>query len=254
MSTALCTNPAAVNYNPNAKTDDGSCLYLDSIGGICYAFQDLLPSELVDKSWTLSYSLLDENWVFFHDYIVDMYFSVRKTLFNLTNGGIREHNAGAFGTYDGTGPKSFFVDVIYASPQELTLNAAMWNTLVQNADGSESPFETLTHITIWSGTQCTGRVPVTMDTGVESPTDRKTQSKWSFNDFRDQLITPGSSFLQDLFNNFAVIGSKLSDIKPWFEQQLLEGLYFVVRFEFDNASGKKLYIEETGLDTTISGR
>lgn len=255
MSIALCTNPAAVNYNPQAKSDDGSCLYLESIGGVCYAFQDVDPSTLSDKSWTLSYSLVGQNWVFYHDYIPDFYFSVRKKLYALSNNRILKFNAGNPGNYDGVSPKSFFIDVVFNSQEELTLNAINWMTSVINADDSDSPFETLTHITIWNSKQCTGRIPLSsVFSDLQYSTDRKTEGKWSFNDFRDKVATLGVQFLQDLFNNFAVIDAQLSDTLPWFSKQLLEDLYFVVRFEFDNVSTKKIYLEETGVDTNTSFR
>lgn len=255
MSAVQCTNPAAVNYNPQATSDDGSCLYLDKIGGVCYAFQDLPTGLIEDQSWTLSWSVEMDNWVFFHDYVPDFYVLTRDKLFALGGGRIYGLNSGLPGVYiDGT-TKSFFMDVIFNGNEEMTLNTLRWVTTVLNNDGSESPFETLTHVTIWNGLQCTGRITLAqVFQDLQYANMRKTRSEWSFDNFRDQVITQGTQFLQDIFGNFAVDPSKLSTTMPWFEQLLLEDMYFVVRFEFDNTSGKKIYIEETNADVSRSYR
>lgn len=255
MPAVQCTNPAAVNYNPQATSDDGSCLYLDKIGGICYAFQDLPPDSTTDQSWTLSWSLEGNNWVFFHDYIPDFYVLTRQKLFALSGGKLFGINGGLNGVYLDGKVKPFFIDVIFNSNEELTLNTIKWVSTILNSDGSIAPFDTLTHITIWNSQQCTGRIALAdIFQDLQYSNARKTQGEWSFNNFRDQVAQQGVSFLQDIFNNFAVDGSNLSQTMPWFEQQLLEDIYFVVRFEFDNTSGKKIYLEETDVDTNRSYR
>lgn len=253
MPAVACTNPAAINYNPQATSDDGSCLYLEKIGGVCYAFQDL--ADVQDQSWTLSWSLEGDNWAFFHDYTPDYYIQVRKDLYTAKNSRLFKHNSGLPGVYYGGTPKPFFVDVIFNSDQESTLNTIRWVNSVLNSNGGEAPFDTLTHITVWNSQQCTGRVALSqVFTDLEYDDMRKTQGTWSFDNFRDKVISQGTNFLQDIFDNFAVNLAMLSDDLPWFERQLMEDFYFVVRFEFDNSSGKKLYLEETNVDVNPSYR
>lgn len=255
MSTDNCTNPKAVNYNPNATSNDGSCLYLESIGGVCYAFQDVAPSQILDMSFTLSWSLEAKNWVFFHDYTPDFYFSTREKLMNLKGGKVFRMNTGPNGLYHDPAPYSFLVDVVFTADKEITLNTVNWLSEVMNADGSESRFETLTHITIWNGQQCTGRIPLAEAfENLQYKETRRMQGRWSFNDFKDQVINPNQTFLQDVFHNFAVIGSNLDTQKPWFEQELMEDNWFIVRFEFDNSSGKKVYLHDTDSDANPSYR
>lgn len=260
MPTILgCTNPNAANYNSAANQDDGSCYYLNKVDENCYAFQDAV--NLIDESFTLSWSVVDANWVFFHDYIADMYFSTRESVFSLHSGRIYRHNLGAPGVYygDNPTPHSFLVDVCFHADTdkaiEQTLNALNWISEVVNTDGSSSQFETLTHITVWNSYQCSGRVTLTQifqDLAYET---RKTAGRWSFNDFRNQLATQGVAFLQNIFNNFAPApGAIGTSPLPWYEQQLLEDNYFIVRFEYDNTSGKKLYLLDVNADTSTSYR
>lgn len=255
MPAVQCTNPVAVNYNPNATSDDGSCLYLDKIGGVCYAFEDLAPGSVQDQSFTLSWSLEMDNWVFFHDYIPDFYMQTRDKLFAVSKGNIFRFNEGAPGVFMDGQTKPFFIDVVFNDQEERTLDTVRWISSVLNPDSSTAPFDTLTHITIWNSQQCTGRVPLAqVFTDLQYSATRKTEGWWSFNNFRDQVIQQGSSFLQDIFNNFAVDGTKLSSTLPWFEQLLLEDNYFIVRFEFDNSTGKKIYLEQTEVDSDKSYR
>lgn len=248
-------NPFAANYNPQATADDGSCYYVNKIGGVCYAFEDVGPGELIDKSFTLSWSAADNNWVYFHDFVPDFYFAVREQLFNLKTGRIYQHNVGPFGFYHGNAtPYSFFLDVVFNSDKEMTLNALKWVTEVLNNDGSIAPFDTLTHITIWNSFQCTGKITLSQVFKDLAYKVRKTKGEWLFDDFRNKILVDGVSFLQDIFHNFAVNPGAISESLPWYEQQLLEDNYFIVRFEFDNTSGKKLYLQSTDIDINPSMR
>jgi hypothetical protein len=249
-----CTNPNAVNYNPNATFDDGSCIYMNKVGGICYAFQDVAPGALIDKSFTLSWDVIGGNWVFFHDYIPDFYFSTREKLYMLKAGVIFQAHAGVPGAYFESAPKSFFIDVVFNGQQEMTLNAINWITEVLNQDGSTATFDTLTHITVWNSYQCSGRIPLSQIYSDLEYEVRKTAGRWSYDDFRNAIVKDGVPFLQDLFHNFAVIPGAVSPDIPWYEQQELEDNYFIVRFEFDNSSGKKIYLNDTMIDFNTSYR
>lgn len=249
-----CTNPKAVNYDPAATVDDGSCIYLHKVGGVCYAFRDLYENEKLDQSFSLSWSLEGNNWVFFHDYIPDYYFSTREKLWSVKDNSIFEHNAGAPGVYYDGVPKPFFIDVVFNGNGEATLNSLNWLSEVLE-NGIVKREQTLTHITIWNSRQCTGRIALEhIFKDLQYKTHRETMGKWSFDDFRDKVKEEGVAFLQDLFHNFAVIGSALSNSIPWFEQQLMEDNYFIVRFEYDNSSGNKIYLHETEADASPSYR
>lgn len=250
-----CTNKAGVNYNPSADTDDGSCVYLSKVNGICYAFQDVLASTVADRSFTLSYALEGENWVFFHDYVPDFYFATREKLHAIQNSAIYTLNDGAGGKYfDQANPKSFFVDMVFRNDDEMTLNSVSWVTEVfDRLSGANEEFSTLTHITIWNAWQSTGRIPLAqVYQSLEVSNVRKTQSEWNFNEFRDLVATRGTSVVLDLFSNFAVNTAAIDPNLPWYEQKLLEDKYFVVRLEFDNSADKVVLLHNADADVTRS--
>ena len=72
---AGCTHPSAANYNAGNAPENNTCIFLVKLGGICYAFQEVAPGADDDQSFTLSWALKSNNWVYFHGYIPDFYFS-----------------------------------------------------------------------------------------------------------------------------------------------------------------------------------
>src|SRR6185295_6985878 len=94
MAIPGCTNSVAVNYNPAAEVDDGSCKYLDKVGGICYYWTEIAPNQVNNLGFTISYSMEDDNWIFYHDYIPDFYFRTKKTLHALNLGTVYKMNQG----------------------------------------------------------------------------------------------------------------------------------------------------------------
>jgi hypothetical protein len=48
-----CTDPLAVNYDPNANTDDGSCLAACTAAPYCENFDAGVPADWVNNGWTL---------------------------------------------------------------------------------------------------------------------------------------------------------------------------------------------------------
>lgn len=248
-----CTNPSAVNYNPSATEENYTCLYLVKQENTCYAFKDIDYDEVVDESYTLSFSLDQKDWVFFHDYIPDFYFSGRDQLFNLKNNKIYRHNLGAPGVYHSATPKSFFVDAVFNNETEMILNSLNWLSEVFNAN-NEQEFSTLTHITIWNNQQCTGRITLSQVFQDLSYEVRKTQALWNFDSFRDAVKIYGVSFLKNLFNNFNVDTANINTNKAWFDQDLMHDNFFIVRFEFDNTSGNTIFLHGAGIDASKSYR
>lgn len=252
---AGCTNPAAANYSPSASPDDGSCIYLEKVGDTCYYFQDAPLESVEDKSFTLSYSIDQDNWVFFHSYVPDFYFSTRQKLHTLHTNSIYTHNTGAVGKYYGS-PASFFIDVVFATGDEAILNSLSWVTEVINRSTQiNEEFSTLTHISIWNSWQHTGRIPLTsVFATLDTTNTRKLQSKWNFDDFRDIVKTRGNAFLGDIFQNFAVDNTQLDANLPWYEKKLLEDNHFIVRLEFDNAADKDVILHSAEADIDKSAR
>jgi len=255
-----CTNIYAENYNPAATQDDGSCVILFKHKDQCLEFSSYPDTLLTDKSFTLSYSVEGKSWVFFHDYIPDFYYHTREQLWSVKDQELFKHNAGPYGSfYNPNDKKSFLIDVVFQAGSDLILETVQWITEViqESADNSENELEwsTLTHISIWNSQQHTGRIVLKdIFENLQYKTHRRTQGQWSFNDFRNILKERGTKFLLDIFNNYALDATQIDPNKPWYEKEIMEDKYFVIRFEFDNTINKQLILHDTTVEAIKSDR
>lgn len=255
MAVLGCTNPKAVNFNPAADTDDGTCVYLASVGEICYQFKDVPANQMVDRSFTLSWAVEGDNWVFYHDYLPDMYFSTREQLHALKQNKIYHMNRGPVGQYFDATKKPFFIDVVAKTNEELTLNTVNWITEMFDQLGTPLEQKTFTHITVWNSYQCTGRIELQDNFELlEYKNKRRTIAQWSFNNFRNELRERGIVFLQDIFHNFDIIPGSIDAQKGWFDRDLMEDEFFIIRLEFDNVENNNLFLHDVDGDTSQSFR
>lgn len=252
---AGCKNPRAINFDPAANPDNFSCVYMLKKDDICHWFEDLVPDESTSQSFTMSYSVLGQCWVFFHDYYPDMYIHTREKLYNAKNSRIYRHHGGPPGQYHaGTATKPFFIDVIFQGGFNLTLETVNWITDFLDSTGTDQPFQTLTHITIWDSHQHAGRVALSSLQPFKDFTARSTKGVWSFNDFRNLLIDKGVQFLQDIFHDYQVIPAQVDVNLPWYVKELLTDKWFCVRFEFDNSLDRQILLHDTTIQAIKSDR
>jgi hypothetical protein len=210
-------------------------------------------------SFTLSYSIETASWVFFHDYIPDMYFHTREQLWTLKNQVFYKHNSNLPGLFYDQTPKPFFIDIIFQSDSDLLLESVNWITeIIQgNLDNSdvEVEWKTITHLSIWNSQQHTGKIALKdVFENLQYENSRKTQGTWSFNDLRNILKDRGTQFLMDIFHDYTLIQNEIDTNKAWYDKELLEDKYFTVRFEFDNLSGKQIILHSVNAQALKSDR
>lgn len=248
-----CTNPNAVNYNPLATESDGSCRYLiEDVDTKTEGFSDYAGLE--DKSFTVSYSVLGESWVFFHDYLPDFYIHTREYLWSSKDTNVYKNEGGPRGVYYDLTPKSFFIDVVFKSDSDILLETVTWISELLDSNAADAEWSTITHLSIWNSQQHSGRVALKdLFKNLQYETSRKSEGEWSFNEIRNVLATRGSAFLLDFFNDYKLDPAAVG-VNPWYEKELLEDKYFVVRFEFDNKVNKELVLHQTNVQATKSIR
>jgi len=213
----------------------------------------------VDSSFTMSYSIESQSWVFFHDYAPDHYFHTREQLWSVKDQFFYKHNADVPGKFYDLSVNSFFIDIVFRSDSDMILESLSWITeiIAGNVDNSdnESEWSTLTHISIWNSQQHTGRIVLKeLFEGLEYETDRRTQGVWNFNDFRNIVAQRGTQFLMDVFHDYALIEATTDPNKEWYDKELIEDKYCVVRFEFDNLSGKQIILHDIKAQVLKSNR
>lgn len=266
-----CTVPWAENYDPDATQDDGSCIYLQSIDNDqCYEFRDVNVEAIVDESFTVSYSLDKKGWAFFHDYWPNFYFHTRKLLLNTKNSVGFYHNTGPRGYYHSeTTRYPFFVDVLFvgASSKEgeaptITLNNINWVSEVRQGgndmtdDDQGAIFnDTITAVTIWNNYMASGMI--TLDKGklsFQKSNNRNSEELWNFNDFRNVVSAVDQAFVGSIFQDYRLDSGKMNFNLAWFKKRLMQGKYFIVRFEFDNLGDKQITLLDVDVEITQSYR
>lgn len=253
MAILGCTNPNAVNYDPSATEDNGSCIFLTKVNGICYAFQEVASTG--DKSFTISYSLESHSWVFYHDYIPDFYIGTRKKLYVTKDSKVYKTNSGPPGLFfDQTTPSPFFIDVVLNYGQDVILDSIQWFSELMDNLGEVDEFATFTHITVWNGQQCTGRLAIKDYVPFDLLGERKTVSQFSFNELRDIVINRSGQFMTDIFSNMRPIDTALNPGMAWFDKGLLQSNYFIVRLEYDNVVAKTLSLHSVDAIVTPTVR
>lgn len=245
-----CTNPEAINYNPLADQSDGSCTFLQSVGGVCYAFDEFASEDNVgDQSFTLSYSIESNAWVFYHDYVPDFYLTTRQQLYTLKNNSLWKHNKGAHGNfYKGTN-EPFFIDIVFNFDTDVLLNSVQWITKVLNVESKVLEFSTFTHITVWNDRQCTGKIPITQFLPLKPDGVSKNLSEFSFNELLDIVKLDGEFFMKSIFENFRPDPDTLDSEMPWYDKKYLEGRHFIMRLEFDNTQDNTLSLHAVDATT-----
>lgn len=220
--------------------------------GYDYQFKRMLLSvKQGDTSFTLSYNTQDKQWAYFHDYVPDYYFHTRKNIYALKQGTFYQMNTGERGLYfDQSAPKPFFLDVVFNNDKPMLLNSVNWRTEVTSQQDEDSnpvalQNETFTAITIWNDYQCTGRIPL----DKLNRNNRATHQVWNFNDFRNLVLQDGTAFLENLFKDFSVKPEAIKEL-PWYEKGLLQGHYFIVRFEYQNNQNKQITVHEVDLSVS----
>jgi len=256
-----CTNPAAENYDPAADEDDGSCVYLTSINGQCLQFEDA-GLEIIDNSFTLSFDTIDKKWSFYHDYFPDFYIHTRKALYNISQNKWFEQNAGPRGLYhDRYSTKPFFIDILFVNKETTILNSVNWISEVRNTGNREADDnapalynETITAITIWNNYQTSGKIILDKNNPpLLERNNRNSEQNWNFNEFRNRAKND-AQFLDTLFNNFAIRNTGIYQSRAWFKKELMEGKYFIVRFEFINTDDKQITLHDVDIDADVSYR
>lgn len=260
-----CKNTKAANFNGSASFDDFSCTFLLKNQNNCHWFEDVEPDPDNDKSFTLSYSVKGQGWVFFHDYAPDMYINTRENLFNAKDSILYHNNKGPYGQFHNPDDiKPFFIDVIFSAGQDILLESINWITefLQQNGDDFDDkdqkldqPFNTLSHISIWNSTQHSGRLPVSRIFRLSNLDEsRRLKGMWSLNDFRDVVVNKGEQFIMSIFKDYAVDDANTDYDKAWYNKELLIDSWFCVRFEFDNMTANKVILHDTNIVASKSMR
>lgn len=225
------------------------------------------------KYFTLSYSSFANNgqggWVSFHDYPADYMFSTRKNVISFKDGKLYKHNSATNkGTYYAD-KKSSYVDVLfnpYSIPSfvngkrtfkdsPLILDSVNWNTNFIKSNDVTDFYKTITSLSIRNQYQHSGKIILDYDTNLFKDTNsRNAETKWYCNSFRNIVNDPNIPFIKDILHNFEEINSNLNSNLSWFEKELINNRWFIIRLEYDNVGDYKMVLHSVDINKTDSYR
>jgi hypothetical protein len=259
-------------------------------------FEDLVEYEegeefsfnsenVIDHSWTMSYSLKRQEWRSWHPYLPHFYLQVQNRFYSWKNGltHLYKHNIeGSYQTfYDTYYP--FIVEYV-DNPSPL-LNK-VWDNVLFQSEAKKFDFLTQDYFDVKDVTfnkailynthQISGLLNLTLKGDADAnylmnqtknslvgdtPLDRN-ERDWTFNGFRDlrndytkSMFIKETSLLQSNYYIDKIINpAAINYNKDWTQLESFRDKFLVVRLIFDTFADKKLIFNFSALDKKISER
>jgi hypothetical protein len=203
-----------------------------------------------ENSFCISFSSDYNSFASYHDWLPQWMMSTRANVNfsykNVDKGDItsaiykhRTNLPGRYYAYDESGTVApFQVDMVFNHDNKLSkvFQTLRWNTQVTQ-DDLEIYNETFDQIAVYSFNKVSGWVTVIPKVGmVGNHNAARTETIWNFNGFRN--IATGAKFLGGLSTNFEFLSSGINEQLPWFQRSRFIDKHIVVRFRYNNVTGK----------------
>jgi hypothetical protein len=245
----------------------------------------LSSENVIDHSWTMSYSLKRQEWRSWHPYLPHFYLQVQNKFYSWKNGvnHLYKHNIeGSYQTfYDTYYP--FIVEYV-DNPSPL-LNK-VWDNVLFQSEAKKFDFLTQDYFDVKDVTfnkailynthQISGLLNLTLKGDADAnylmnqtknslvgdtPLDRN-ERDWTFNGFRDlrndytkSMFIKETSLLQSNYYIDKIINpAAINYNKDWTQLESFRDKFLVVRLIFDTFADKKLIFNFSALDKKISER
>jgi len=241
----------------NPRTQSGAIAWYDEIYNRIMIGYTYRTSSGVDKfrSRQLSYYPDLEAWVSEHDYNPSIAYATRRGIFSVDVNKINNtstiylHNQRNYGVFYNNDRYSASIDVILKTPgaEQVRWDGVLWNSLV--TDGVRTfKDETFTFIVIYTEDQCTGSIELVDKKDLyanDSRSTRNTKYTWKFSKIRDivvnkdDIIITNEGFL-NIFN--------LKNNPNWYELSKFYNNFIVVRFIYDNADQKEIFLNDLNVN------
>lgn len=221
-----------------------------------YQILDFSSEFFCDKSWTLSYSILLDNWVSYHSYTPTLYMPTRTDLYSFKDKGMHKHNVkGIYTTYYDT----YYPNIVEFVTKKAPASTLLWTSLVYNSeakvylDGRYKDIQdTFTNIIAWHENdiqQNTGKMEVkirkdnTPDSMFETITDYPGQVK-VYKRYTEWYLNGLYNFIKDqelpVWTNTCtpfdkeIIEDNIDYFKDYLFLDRLRSNHLMLRFIFDN--------------------
>lgn len=223
-----------------------------------YQILDFSSDFFCDKSWTLSYSILLDNWISFHSYVPTLYMPTRGELYSFNQKDMHKHNEkGLYTTYYG----QYYPNIVEFVTKKAPASTLLWTSLAYNSEAKiylsnryKDVQETFTHLIAWHENdiqQNTGKMTIRLrkdnspDTMFETITDYpgevkvyKRYTEWYlnglYNFIKDQELPVWSNDCTPVSVDKEIISDNIDYLKDYMYLDRLRSNHLMLRFIFDN--------------------
>ena len=216
-----------------------------------------------NKSYTLSYSLDENQWVCEHDYYPNAYYFNTFGMYGVYNNSktnsidglpslykVYKHNSKLQqrGTFYQNETFDSYIDLIFNNRLDLIKHyqAVTWESVVKGIDGSTKYNKTIDKIALYNDYQCTGEIPLSLFENV-----RNVEGIWKFNEFRDIVV---DNYLPVVNDRGRILDTNLNNNKSYFEKSLFIGTFVVVRLIMSNSNTDDVYLNFVHVKSRVSNR
>jgi len=242
--------------------------------------------EILNNSWTLSYSLKNQTWTSWHSYLPKLYFNTADKFSSWNTGG-------NFYTHNILGKQGTFYDVLHQFIVEYVSNSNNTQTTITDSikllteatkfstglnEYEEIRFRTFSKMILNNSRQCSGELTLVSKNTSATPDNYlleqvnevaldqilldKNEETWSMNNLRDirtDYTTPiFNSNLPDLQTAYfidKILNTPSMDFnKPWEQLESFRDKYLAIRLIFDNFDDVKLVLNYSIENETPSVR
>jgi hypothetical protein len=264
---ALYTTPDKIFFN-------GHSFYYNPPTGTVQSIDFDNITYFENRSFTLSYSFINQHWTSFHSYLPNYLFANSNTFF--TQNGYSEiykHFDGNYQTFYGSKYPHIIDLIAFKNPKEAKVTSSIDYSALAFAKSAntleEYPTkETYNTVIFYNSTQSTGEQPLVqpsnfqMDTFNTLSLVKKTDRQWRINNIRDLTIAPtqpiwDSSWAAKASSPFSYIDktvnfSNIDPEKPLYESARFRDYYLGVRLFFNPTEDSKITLDLLG--TQIQNR
>lgn len=204
-------------------------------------------TNMVNKSWTLSFNPILNQWISFHSYLPNNYIIHPEKLLTKSNSSqLKLSNSGDFGIYFDEDIKPFIIETIFNEYKEDT---KVFDSVTVIMETSNSNIFTNTFFDegiVYTENQCSGTIEFTVGDNVT-----RKEKNWNFNKFLDItknisdtiFVSDWDSVLTSYPIDKVVNVNKIDATKPWYQRGRMRDKYLAVRFTEGNLDNTKFTVK-----------
>lgn len=204
-------------------------------------------TQVVNKSFTLSYNPVLEQWISHHSYLPNNYLPhPTKFIAKRNNTQLMLSSSGQYGKYFDNDIKPFIIETIFNdNPLYTKVFDNITVNLISETTDKVSTNKFFDKVILNNEYQCSGEIVLNLNNLT------KKERNWSINKFEDLTNSSSNSLFSkdwsDIKNQYpidkVVNPDKIDNAKPWYQRARFRDKYLTVRFIENNLENNKIIVK-----------